>query len=498
MKTSNFFRIFAGSIILFFAVTVFAQSPRVKINFESTPQIKMQIPPSIRVGNRLLIKVPKEYAPSVLGNGSISVAQELEGSNFVFSITIPPKMISQVNASAQGFEISLIPETISAPKPTIVAAGGTSKIEQLSVTSSPAIGRNKLTPNPNVRQDSLIEAGLSKAPTDYSVPESPGFTVLGLNPQTVVRPTTPQELATTILSGVDKNGNFQSGIALDTAPFMMLLGRNLRITNYRDNYLRRLLARTQVSFATVKGTSENDKSARLGFGTNIILFDNGDPRMDREIDGCFEDSAKVADDGEPIPPLQSEELRKAIIAGRESKFRQGVIACRNAARQRLWGRSSLGVGLAGSWISKNGKTRDFSWDGGAIWTSLVYGFEKTSLNQRAQLIFHFRRRIKEQVPNPDVNGEFLQKDSNFFGSRFRFGNPNFIGNFETVYIQEKEVRQPVDTYYRVSFGVERRLTTNFYLNLGIGGETKKKDDSNERLFVSTGFNWGVTKEPITP
>lgn len=46
---------------------------------------------------------------------------------------------------------------------------------------------------------------------DLAVPDSPAFAILGLSPETVVRPSSPRDLATTLLNGVDRRGNLQSG-----------------------------------------------------------------------------------------------------------------------------------------------------------------------------------------------------------------------------------------------------------------------------------------------
>src|SRR5690606_35054097 len=46
---------------------------------------------------------------------------------------------------------------------------------------------------------------------DLAVPDSPALAILGLSPETVVRPGTPRDLATTVLNGVDRRGNLQSG-----------------------------------------------------------------------------------------------------------------------------------------------------------------------------------------------------------------------------------------------------------------------------------------------
>ncbi|HZI49982.1 MAG TPA: hypothetical protein VFD75_19440, partial [Pyrinomonadaceae bacterium] len=101
---------------------------------------------------------------------------------------------------------------------------------------------------------------------DLSVPESPAFTVLGFTPNTVVRPASPKAFATSLLNGLDQNGNFQSGLAFDLTPFMLVNGENITIKDYNDHYLTRLLSRTQFSFATTKGASSDDTATRLAAG----------------------------------------------------------------------------------------------------------------------------------------------------------------------------------------------------------------------------------------
>jgi len=52
---------------------------------------------------------------------------------------------------------------------------------------------------------------------DISIPDSPTFTILSITPQNVTNPTTVRDLATALINGVDRNGNFQSGVAIDAS-----------------------------------------------------------------------------------------------------------------------------------------------------------------------------------------------------------------------------------------------------------------------------------------
>jgi len=165
----------------------------------------------------------------------------------------------------------------------------------LSGASSPAPAA---APTPlAVTKDEVKDKPVEFSDADLAVPESPAFTVLGLTPQTVARPTSPRAFASSLLNGVDENGNFQSGVALDTAPYLVFAGPSLTLRKYNESYQTRFLARTQFSFGTTKGASDDDKSVRLALGFRMTLWDAGDPHSDEDLLTCFADRLKL-----PAPP----------------------------------------------------------------------------------------------------------------------------------------------------------------------------------------------------
>ena len=116
-----------------------------------------------------------------------------------------------------------------------------------------------------------------------------------------------------------------------------------------------------------------------------------------------------------------------------------------------------------------------------------------------QLIFHFRRRVKETVPDPLATGKFITRDTNLFGTRLRIGVPQWSINFEGVYSGEHFAGRKPTNKFEVSFGADYRISKDFYLNFAIGGETKASSiDPNKRVFVRTAFNWGVGKQTLSP
>lgn len=353
---------------------------------------------------------------------------------------------------------------------------------------------------------------------DMSVPESPAFTVLGVTPETVIRPTSPRAFATSLLNGVDQNGNFQSGLAMDFVPYLLIAGDDLTLRKYQTKQVVRLLSRTQFSFATTKGATTEDKSMRLALGLHLTLWDRGDPRTDETLMSCL--SAFRL----PPPPTMLEcelpdnptdadreafrKCQESAEATRQERARQVQEArefndsvstkCRDESRQRNWNASSWIIGAAPSWISTDGQTKNMRWNGGGFWTSVAYGFEGVpGLESRSQLILHGRYRNREVVPDPNTVGAFLSQDSYFFGARFRTGSPTFNGSFEYTFLRSRFAGLRFDNASRFSLLFERRIAGDTWFNLSLGGESGRQDGRNNG-FVLTSFKWAFSDRRNVP
>ena len=261
----------------------------------------------------------------------------------------------------------------------------------------------------------------------------------------------------------------------------------------------RLLSRTQTSFATTKGTGDDDKSIRLALGLHMTVWDKGDPRADDQLFACYDrvdqDIQKdvqtflVTTPGGVKSPLFND-----FLASRKAVFTTKTNECDAEARKRNWKKTGFVIGAAPSWISTTGTTDKFRWNGGGVWASLAYGFEGVSgLQDNSQLIFHARFRSNEQVPDPAAPGTFFTQDSSYFGTRLRLGNPDTNVSFEGVYIRLKRAGEQRDNSYRYSLGFERRIAQNIWFQLALGSDAGRRD-SNNQAFVRGTFNWGFTRK----
>ncbi|GFO57667.1 hypothetical protein GMSM_46740 [Geomonas sp. Red276] len=112
---------------------------------------------------------------------------------------------------------------------------------------------------------SIQRGSIGAAIANSEVPPSPAFTALGVSPKKVDHPASPYDFALDLINGIDDNGNFQSGIAIDT-PIYKLLALERTIQQYRDSFWTRAAANSSLSFGTAKGVSNSDNSLKMAVG----------------------------------------------------------------------------------------------------------------------------------------------------------------------------------------------------------------------------------------
>ena len=455
-----------------------------------------------RNGNRYLVLIPgAELALNEIvakGTGFSHSKVEARGANLAISFELDPDVTAGVTEKDDTLEIAFTNTRLSV---TNVPAA-----EPTNMTSAtPGNVSASANPKPATVATSPIEASgspsddITKRQADLSVPESPAFTVLGVTPETVTKPTTPREFATSLLNGVDQRGNFQTGLAFDFVPFLTFFGDQTSLNSYRKSRMERFLARTQLSFATTKGTNDEDKATRLALGLRVTLWDKGDPRLDRVLDRCYTDALKDKRLTEDLirTPGETQEAETLRLQKRKAVLSEVVTACNDTARKRNWNASGWIFGAAPSWISESGNTKDYHWNGGGVWTSIAYGFENVdALKDNSQLIFHVRYRNNEMVPDADHQGEFLKEDSLFFGSRLRIApgsSAKSIFSFEGNFIRSRQNKGSFDNSSRFSLGLEQRLAENVWFSVSLGGQSGRTDGKNN-AFVLSAFKWGFDQK----
>jgi hypothetical protein len=370
--------------------------------------------------------IPKSASVSVqrLGNNGVKVCTSqtetatAEGKGASGSLPSAPQVKPESNASKTD---KLNPQ------------GDTGKSEQSSDQKKSCL-------------ETAANCDIEKTLSDIAPPDSPAFTVLGISPKDVNRPTSPADFATSLLNGFDARGNFQSGAALDSSPFLVFGSQVRFLAHYGDDDRKywwvRPLARTTVSYATTKGASDADKALRLAVGLRIVVFDQGDPRL------LF---AKCVQEFVPDPNRDIGEQRRELKQKRDD--------CVRRSAKRIWNASSLIIAGAPTWISKTGSASDFTTNGGGYWSSLGL-----RLSDWGQIVGTFRRRTGEQVPDQTSgqSSSFVNQDSTVAGGAFRFGKGTFNGSLEGLYIHTNKASK-LESHPEFGFGIEKKLTANLFV-----------------------------------
>lgn len=363
-------------------------------------------------------------------------------------------------------------------------------------------------------QDVELEsvAKISSFKQDLAVPDSPAFVALGLNPEEVARPATVHEFATSVLSGLDKNGNFQAGFALDFAPYLMIKGDDLTITDYRDSYGKQFGAGFQVSLATTKGTATADQSLRTALGFRFPFWNRGDPRKDKKLEACLNGSPAMPARPTSWPEDGREQAKQDWIHRLENEWvpevEQWVGQCLKTSEERLWNASAFDIGAAPTLIQEGGSVSNIAWGGATFWASLAYGFDKhrrwewredkkpqddaleakddsSWAAKKSQLILHVRFRLDEM--DPVAQNVFVKQNSLLVGTRWRAGKPALAFSLEASYVYEKPEGVSSTSSFRGAANTDIKIYKQTWLLLALGVSATR---DNTTLQLGAGFKWG--------
>jgi len=331
---------------------------------------------------------------------------------------------------------------------------------------------------------------------DLSVPESPAFALLGVTPQDVIYPTSLRNLSASLVSGISSGGDIQQGIALEAAPYLLVAGKDITLSSYRNSTLVRRLVNTQVSLATAKVADDpSGKGTKAALGLHMRLYDLGDPRFDEQLANCYYSASNGVFNATPINPFDPAEARDKQVAERQKMLETPFANCRKAARERLWNRTSWLVGLAGTWTNQGNVSDDFRSESSALWTTFAYGFEGIkALEPYAQLLLHARVQDNEVVQSKSTVSGFVKRDSSLLGTRLRLGSESASFLVEASYNWGRLDSGEKEDLRRVAVGGEIRVSKDIWLVGSVGGEGGYKDGSRNS-FVLGGLKFGSASEP---
>jgi hypothetical protein len=311
-------------------------------------------------------------------------------------------------------------------------------------------------------------------------PTSPAAKLIGVDGKITPTITTPSQFGFEVLNGLDNGGKFNTGIAVDMLPYVLIRGNELTLDDYKKSDFQWFLSNTKLSIATTK--SLDDIGARAGLGIEFTILNNGDLRRDQEYQDKIIDLQqklilkKFRDAGGPGKLSGAEQ--KAILDASDVN----IEAVKKEAEQ-LSGQKAIWTAAIGqSWVSPTGLYSDLRGEGMGLWTTYSMG-----VGGNSQLLIHASLRNGEQLKLN--NNNVVNANTLVGGIRYQTGDSNFRFSLETAYNRESHNGQQINDYLSFGIGLEPRIFDNSWLSLSLGG-TSGKQDSNDFQF-KTGIKWNI-------
>jgi len=321
----------------------------------------------------------------------------------------------------------------------------------------------------------------------FDVPNSPAAAALGLSQDNVQHLKTPKQLIPTLINGLDDKGHFQSGLSVDFAPFQYFM-KNTDLKNFRyeesdlgplETWFNRVRVRTQISFATAKGTTDADNSSKVALGIHTV-FANGDDPLDSG-------NKLVAANGNATAPASS---------GYRGQLNEYV----KDEGSYIYDHLSFAAGAAPEWIAPD-DTDNYKYAGTTVWGSLAYSPEPS---MPVKFIFDTIYHQDEEIAATDaVNapagasaGTEIRQNSLFLTGGMRFGIRDFFGTATGSYIRLDDHEYGSGNAYRYSISVEKRTSKNHWLTLTLSKDEGHSNGKNP-VIVLGGVKLGFGGKEFT-
>jgi len=411
----------------------------------------------------------------------------------------------------------------------------------------PGIAHAQDTPTTTASTDAA-DIKMSQALRSLTEPESPTFQLLGVAANSVTRPESPKKAALGVLNSLDQDGNFQSGLAMEFSPYLLVAGDRLTLDDYQKDGWRRQLSYVQVALGTAKGASDSDKSLKASIGILWTPINGMDPYVNQGLTQCLKEAIntpilppQMAGPGRPpvpaparpaaekssLDPEVAAELAslKARIAQLEGQPKTAAVSTEGLSksppplpnRDDADGKAleirkanacfeqhpllpdnttSLQFGFAPLFISETGKTNDLKGRGFAASALLTIGLSRIdplvpkAEQYRSQLVLSATYRRRETIADPDVKDAFLIRDRWTAGGRFVYGKPTSVFySLEAVY-QDSDYRDGrTDGYMTFVGGLDVRMDEGLWLGIS-AGSSAGKSIGGDSTFIGTRFRWG--------
>ena len=135
--------------------------------------------------------------------------------------------------------------------------------------SAPAV----TPPPPNLAANARAEAASVDEGDKLRTPDSPAFTILGVAPTAIAKPTTPRALAVSLSKFINEGAMLEvpSGLAVEVAPFWLWGLDRFELADYGDNDLGQLHRNLSLSLGTSSADTSGASRMASGIRTHVAF-----------------------------------------------------------------------------------------------------------------------------------------------------------------------------------------------------------------------------------
>ncbi len=345
-------------------------------------------------------------------------------------------------------------------------------------------------------------------------PDSPAFTLLGVSPTQIERPTTPKEL-TAVVSKFSSEGDavIPKNLAVEFSPFAIVSSYQKVDTYLHRSRLDQLWQNATISAATATSTREvagmTHVDASLGLGLRTMLALSGGPQA-----GCTPDDlqafvalagaeaitgnaagaqleaqkladiqAKITELGRPLNDAELQAITDAYV-GKELQLKLGTVQqdkltslCIKeiASAHRGW---IMDVALATGFIFPDSVADAGRYSLGALWTDVAYEGANTSFVVLGRVRDDKTTGLHDYTSDVGVRG-IIAKDA-------------YAGSVEAIWrhsLSKDDGITADDDQYRLALALDVHLTDGTWLTLSFGKDFSQSEAGS--LFSLANLKYGL-------
>lgn len=345
---------------------------------------------------------------------------------------------------------------------------------------------------------------LEAAVTPLVSTTSPAFVALGVEGSDIATPEELKEAAVAVLNGMDRDGSYRTGFAVEFSPGLLLSPKSFGFKRYSSSWTARALANFYLNAAlTVAGEDTSIAPGKATIGFTWRLFDTSDPFANKRLTACL-DQNKL-DMPRPKDPPNPANNGASVDDFPEQRALDA--RCRKDWALDPSEGLALQLGFAPIFISDTGRVGDFRAQGSAASAVLRIGLsglaegpgevgEKGFRKDRrdtsrigSQLLLGLAYRSNEQIPDPVDEKLALMRDRLSFGSRFVMTNREkwqFSGEVLHQWATYANARGK-DNFWAYTLGIDFKLQEKTWVSLAYS-DTWGSDFTKSARFT-TGFHF---------